>query len=418
VREELLDRDPVAACQVGEEPPNRVGEGERPALHQQPDGLRGEGLGDGAHQEGRPRVEGPRSRSEGAEDIFPPDAVDEDHALEVTVVDEGSREGGQLSVERRCGRAGLRPEGSPEERREQQDGARPERLEPPNRPVHRPSQFPSAVPPVTEEVANLAENGIPFIQKDQRSKGERYRDDARPEPPDTLNRLQGDTDLVASVHRELRGRIVRGELAPGARLVERSLAGELAVSRTPVRDAIRRLSREGFVVLNPADRYARPVVAPLTAVDAAELHDIVGWIDAGCAHRAAELSPDRRRPLVRHMARYNETFAAAVAAVALDEALEQDDRFHSAYVRAASGERALAIRREAKPQIERYLRCYLPELKLRTEAAVDEHAEIIRAIAEADASSAHDAALRNWRNAGARLQAAIRAAGEHGLGEN
>ena len=49
----------------------------------------------------------------------------------------------------------------------------------------------------------------------------------------------------------LRERIVTGDLMPGARLVERALAAELAVSRVPVREALRMLAAEGFAVDRP-----------------------------------------------------------------------------------------------------------------------------------------------------------------------
>jgi DNA-binding GntR family transcriptional regulator len=51
----------------------------------------------------------------------------------------------------------------------------------------------------------------------------------------------------ADVHQELLGRIIRGELPSGQRLKDTELAEELGVSRTPVREALLRLEREGFI---------------------------------------------------------------------------------------------------------------------------------------------------------------------------
>src|SRR3954453_12589707 len=56
------------------------------------------------------------------------------------------------------------------------------------------------------------------------------------------------TDLIEA---ELRRRIERGELAPAARLADAKLAAELGVSRTPVREALLRLAREGLVEIAP-----------------------------------------------------------------------------------------------------------------------------------------------------------------------
>ena len=49
----------------------------------------------------------------------------------------------------------------------------------------------------------------------------------------------------------LRKSILRGELLPGERLMEISLANKLGVSRTPIREAIRMLEHEGLVVMKP-----------------------------------------------------------------------------------------------------------------------------------------------------------------------
>lgn len=53
--------------------------------------------------------------------------------------------------------------------------------------------------------------------------------------------------LSADVHQELIQRIIKGEFIPGQRLKDTELAEELGVSRTPVREALLRLEREGFI---------------------------------------------------------------------------------------------------------------------------------------------------------------------------
>ena len=53
------------------------------------------------------------------------------------------------------------------------------------------------------------------------------------------------------VFTRLRRQILRGEMKPGERLMEISLANRLGVSRTPVREAIRKLENEGLVVMVP-----------------------------------------------------------------------------------------------------------------------------------------------------------------------
>ena len=58
------------------------------------------------------------------------------------------------------------------------------------------------------------------------------------------------------VFNTLRKAILRGELKPGERLMEIQLANKLGVSRTPIREAIRKLELEGLVLMIPRKGYA------------------------------------------------------------------------------------------------------------------------------------------------------------------
>ncbi|GAB3394819.1 GntR family transcriptional regulator [Amycolatopsis echigonensis] len=93
---------------------------------------------------------------------------------------------------------------------------------------------------------------------------------------------------------ELRERILTGRLKPGDRLVERELAEDLGVSRVPVREAIRSLEAEGFVVV-PSPR--RVVVRQLARTDVEELFDVREALESLAAARAAERAgkPEMRR---------------------------------------------------------------------------------------------------------------------------
>ncbi|MEO1723250.1 MAG: GntR family transcriptional regulator [Pseudomonadota bacterium] len=83
----------------------------------------------------------------------------------------------------------------------------------------------------------------------------------------------------------LRDRIVRGALAPDERIVERKLCAELAVSRTPLREALKLLEIDGLVEIH-RNRGAR--VAPLGSADARHLFEVLAGIEATAASLAAE----------------------------------------------------------------------------------------------------------------------------------
>jgi len=90
--------------------------------------------------------------------------------------------------------------------------------------------------------------------------------------------------LDVVVRDELRRRIVNGELAPGARLVESTIANELGVSRGPVRSAIRQLGLEGFVVLSPRRGAS---VATISVAEALECYEVRSVVEGLAAGRAA-----------------------------------------------------------------------------------------------------------------------------------
>ena len=96
------------------------------------------------------------------------------------------------------------------------------------------------------------------------------------------------------VREELRERILTGRLRPGDRLVERELAEDLGVSRVPVREAIRSLEAEGFVVVQSPRRV---VVRQLARVDVEELFDVREALEGLAAGLAAARAgkPELRR---------------------------------------------------------------------------------------------------------------------------
>jgi DNA-binding GntR family transcriptional regulator len=82
----------------------------------------------------------------------------------------------------------------------------------------------------------------------------------------------------------LRAAILSGEIAPGARLGEVELAEQLGVSRTPVREALRRLAADGLVEVLP-NRGAR--VAQWTPADLDEIYELRALLESHGASRAA-----------------------------------------------------------------------------------------------------------------------------------
>jgi DNA-binding GntR family transcriptional regulator len=104
-------------------------------------------------------------------------------------------------------------------------------------------------------------------------------------PLRALLRDQGDSGTTAeAVYRALRQGIVHGKLAPGERLRSDALANELRVSRTPVREALRKLEAEGLVEHSGS----RLVVRALSEQDLTELFYVREALEGMAARLAAE----------------------------------------------------------------------------------------------------------------------------------
>lgn len=86
-------------------------------------------------------------------------------------------------------------------------------------------------------------------------------------------------------YRRLQGAIRSGELRPGQRMRESELANLLNVSRTPIREAIRRLSSEGLVVLGPSRGM---MVAELDKQQVRELYALRATVEGAAARLAAQ----------------------------------------------------------------------------------------------------------------------------------
>lgn len=101
----------------------------------------------------------------------------------------------------------------------------------------------------------------------------------------------------------LRSRILSGDLAPGERLVEQSLAEDLGLSRTPVREAIRRLLHEGFV--EKGQGYSTRV-ADFPEEELTQLFEIRRRLECYAAGRAARMATPKE---VAHLRRLSDQMA-------------------------------------------------------------------------------------------------------------
>ena len=182
--------------------------------------------------------------------------------------------------------------------------------------------------------------------------------------------------------------ILAGELLPGARLDEQSLAERFGVSRTPVREALRQLGTGGLIDVRPR---RGATVSSVTPELLEELFVAMGEIEATCARLSAlSMTPIERRRLADLHGRMGEDAQAGRA----EAYAASNVRFHGAVYAGAHNatlaEMAAGLRRRLSPYRQAQFRAAgrLP----RSHA---EHGEVVAAILRGDAAGAHAAMLHH-----------------------
>jgi DNA-binding GntR family transcriptional regulator len=209
---------------------------------------------------------------------------------------------------------------------------------------------------------------------------------------------------------------VAGRIAPGTRLIETEFARRLAVSRTPVREAIRRLAQEGLAEATSVGAKTQVTVTPATVADLIELFAIIGALEGLAGRAAAELSAADRRALAGELDALNVRFARAAKdrLRVPDRFFETHDAFHARLVaRCASGPLRQQID-AVRPQIERYELLYARAAGPDFGPSLREHRAIVTAVRSGSANRIERAVRVNWSNSAARLSAGVVAAA--GLG--
>jgi DNA-binding GntR family transcriptional regulator len=185
---------------------------------------------------------------------------------------------------------------------------------------------------------------------------------------------------TAVVHERLRRDILRGAFDPHEPISQVQLAKRLGVSRTPLREALRMLQREGLIHSEPNRRVR---VTALTVADLEQLYAARVVVDSLMARLAV---PRLTRDDVAEMGRR----LGAMAALAASHDLEAWDVHHSAFhdlLKLGEGERLLRIARDLFDHTERYRHVYLAEPRAWSTAA-REHAAVYQACLAGDAVAA------------------------------
>ncbi|MDE7431301.1 MAG: GntR family transcriptional regulator [Lachnospiraceae bacterium] len=181
----------------------------------------------------------------------------------------------------------------------------------------------------------------------------------------------------------LREAILKGELEPGERLMEIALAQKLGVSRTPIREAIRKLELEGLVVMAPRKGAE---VAEITLKDLRDVLEVRKNLEELAVELACKKATEND---IEEMKLAHEEFIKTLSQKDLTVIAEADVKFHDVIYRTTGNKRLIQILNNLREQMYRYRLEYIKDEKKRM-IVTDEHLQIIEAIRNKDVNSAKD----------------------------
>ena len=191
--------------------------------------------------------------------------------------------------------------------------------------------------------------------------------------PDQNTMLDTELPLREVVFTTLRKEILRGDLKPGERLMEIQLANRLGVSRTPVREAIRKLELEGLVLMIPR-RGAE--VAKITEKDLRDVLEVRRDLEKLAATLACQRITDEQIEHLRKVANYGTAFLNKYDLMGMARA---DEEFHDVIYNATNNQKLIKILNNLSEQVYRYRVEYLKQ-KNTPPQIVREHKELLSAI--------------------------------------
>ncbi len=185
--------------------------------------------------------------------------------------------------------------------------------------------------------------------------------------------------LRDEVYRRLREEILACRLKPGQEIREHDLAARFATSKSPVRDALARLEREGLVRVLPRQGYR---VTPISLADARDIFRFRALLETACARAAARAATDQELAALGRFCRFSPR-AFPGGFIAYNRA------FHCALAALSGNRRLAAATRDMIEQMDRLVQVSVATMEGRNTAQlVREHAAIVGALRRRDGQRA------------------------------
>lgn len=197
--------------------------------------------------------------------------------------------------------------------------------------------------------------------------------------------IQNHKPLREMVYEELKMQILTGAIIPGTRMMEVELAEEMGVSRTPIREAIRKLEKEGLVTIEPRRGAYASMISTEDMVEILEVRqDLEGLAACFAAER---MTSEQLGELKEISMKYNE----AVASGNMEAMIKFDTRFHRIIVDSCHNKILEQMIEQLQELVLRFRYIYYDNFR-RAENMPEEHEAILNAITDKDTKGAREAA--------------------------
>lgn len=171
----------------------------------------------------------------------------------------------------------------------------------------------------------------------------------------------------------LRKAIINGDIKPGERLMEVALAEQMGVSRTPVREAIRRLEAEGLVTMIPRKGTHVSEVTVKDIMDVLEVRAALDRLATGLA--AKNIKPNH----IKTIENIHKQFLNCVDKNNIEGAIRKDIEFHDVIYSIAGNPRLITVSSSLREQICRFRVMYMSD-SIIAENVGQEHGEMLDAL--------------------------------------
>ena len=155
--------------------------------------------------------------------------------------------------------------------------------------------------------------------------------------------------LATSAYEEIKNRIVKGVLPQGYPILEKQLAVELGISRTPLREALARLQHDGLVLYIPRKGF---FVSRVSLEDMQEIWDMLEGLEGMATKLAAERATEED---IRRMEEATRKQEDALQRDDIESWILHDEAFHNAILGAARNRRIKEAASQVKDQWRRQL---------------------------------------------------------------